>query len=200
VDSFLGGDERMGVGFDLMTLLTGVLIFLARIADVSLGTVRTISIVHGRTKFAFFLGFLEVSLWLVVITTVIGKITDKPVLGIFYALGFASGNAVGIMIERRIAFGNIVLRVISTDHGRDIAEKIRKMGYGVTTFQGEGMTGPVIELYIVCRRRNLREIIPAVKAIEPDAFYITEQAGSVSKIYRPFMTHPTGWRAIFKRK
>lgn len=190
----------MGIGFDFWTLLTGVLVFLARIGDVSLGTMRTISIVYGRTKVAFFLGFVEVSVWLVVITAVINRIMTKPILGIFYALGFATGNVVGIMLERRLAFGNIVLRVISPQSGKKMARLLRKMGYAVTTFEGQGMTGPVNMLYIVSRRKDLKDIMSTIMEIDPDAFYITEQAGVVSRIYRPFMPQRTGWRAILKKK
>ena len=62
------------------------------------------------------------------------------------------------------------------------------------------MSGPVIELYIVCRRLESREIIRMVHSIEPSAFYIMEQVGEVSKVYRPIMTPVTGWRAILKKK
>ena len=79
-------------------------------------------------------------------------------------------------------------------------EEIAIAGFAVTTFQGEGMSGTVIELYIVCRRKHLREIVRIVHNIEPNAFYITEQVGEVSKIYRPIMTPITGWRAILKKK
>lgn len=191
--------ESMHIGLDPGTLLIGILVFFARIGDVSLGTMRTIAIVHGRTKEAFFLGFVEVSIWLAVISTVVKLVMSKPVLGIFYALGFSTGNVVGIVLERRIALRYIVLRVIS-GKGRKMAEVIRESGYAVTTFQGEGKSGPVTELYVVCRRRDLNEILPIVKSVEFDAFYITEQAGSVSKIYRPSMQPLTGWRAILKKK
>ena len=190
----------MGITFDLWTLLTGVLIFVARVTDVTMGTLRTISIVHGKTRTAFFLGLLEVSLWLLVISTVINKITNEPLLGVFYALGFSTGNVVGILLERRMAFGYTVLRIISQRNGMRMAEKIRELGCAVTTFLGEGMHGPVTELYIVCHKGDCLDILSVVKNIEPDVFYITEQAGSASKIYRPFMPAPTGWRAIFKKK
>jgi len=190
----------MGIGLDATTVLTGLLIFLARIADVSMGTMRTISIVHGRTKRAFFLGFIEVSVWLIVISTVINQITSKPILGLFYAFGFSSGNVVGIMIEKKLAFGHLVLRVITRRFGDIMASKIRDSGYAVTTFRGEGKLGPVTELYIVCRRRDLNDVLMQVKDIDPQAFYITEQAGSVSKVYRPSMQSHTGWRAILKMK
>jgi uncharacterized membrane-anchored protein YitT (DUF2179 family) len=70
----------------------------------------------------------------------------------------------------------------------------------VTTFDGEGATGPVTLLYVVCRRRDLRRLTALVEQVHPDAFWLTEQAGSVSRVHRPYMTQRTGWRARFKRK
>lgn len=114
--------------------------------------------------------------------------------------GFGSGDVVGIKLERRLAFGHIVLRVFSLKKGKKLAKEIRDHGFAVTTFPGEGRSGPVTELYIVCRRRDLKKLIGMVIEVEPKAFYITEQAGDVSKIYRPFMGPATGWRAILKKK
>lgn len=184
----------------LMTIGTGLLIFCSRIVDVSLGTLRTISIVQGRKWMAFWLGFFEVILWLIVISAVIHRIQDNPVLGIFYAFGFAAGNMVGIELEHWLAMGHIILRVISREHSKELTACIRVNGFSVTVFHGEGKDGPVDELYIVCRRRDLKPLLRLVQDIAPDAFYVTEQAGAVSKIYRPVMQQVTGWRAIFKRK
>jgi len=186
--------------FSIPILLTGILIFLARIMDVSLGTLRTISIVQGRTWAAFWLGFVEIIIWLWVVSAVIPHVREIPVLAIFYAFGFAFGNMVGIRLEKLLAFGHIIIRVISKKHFAKMADTIREAGFAVTTFQGEGLSGPVIELYIVCRRRDFMGIIRMVHSIEPDAFYFTEQVGSVSKLYRPTLTPVTGWRAILKKK
>jgi uncharacterized protein YebE (UPF0316 family) len=180
-------------------LITGLLIMLLRITDVTAGTLRTISIVNGRTGMAFLLGFLEIGLWLVVISTVLSKIMSHPVLGLFHALGFALGNVIGIKLEKFLALGHILLRVISCCEGRKMAARIRDAGYAVTTFQGEGRSGPVLKLHVVCRRRDLRALMNIVREVEPDAFYITEQIGSVSKVYRPIMQPATGWRAIMKK-
>jgi uncharacterized protein YebE (UPF0316 family) len=127
------------LGFDAVTILIGVVVFLARVADVSMGTMRTISIVQGRTKIAFILGFFEVSMWLVVISAVVNQILSKPILGVFYALGFSTGNVVGIIIERRLAFGHMALRIITQAKAKQMTEEIRSAGYAVTTFQGEGL-------------------------------------------------------------
>jgi uncharacterized protein YebE (UPF0316 family) len=183
---------------DAATLLTGLVIFCARVLDVGLGTIRTLTIVQGRTATAFALGFVEISIWLWVISTVVPRIAQEPFLGLFYAFGFATGNVLGIKMEKRMAFGHLILRVIT--RLPDLADAVRRAGFAVTTFAGQGMAGPVTELYIVCRRRDLKPVIDVVKKKDPDAFYLTEHTGEVSKACRPFLTRPTGWRAVGKRK
>jgi uncharacterized protein YebE (UPF0316 family) len=190
----------MEINFDIPIVLTGLLVFLARVADVSLGTMRTISIVHGRSKTAFLLGFLEVSLWLIVITAVLNRIADQPILAIFYALGFSAGNVVGIFVEKRIGYGNIVMVVISPLKGQAMAAEIRSAGFMATLMKGEGKSGPVTILYVVCRRKNLNVITAIVKSIDSDAFYTAEHADNVSKLAYPILPPPTGWRSILKRK
>ena len=185
---------------DLNILLTGMIIFVARICDVSIGTVRTIVTVQGRTVIAFVLAVFEIVIWVTVASTVINQIKEKPILVVFYAFGFATGNVVGIIVERRLAFGVIILKVITRDAGSTIADSLRKRGQPVTLFVGEGMTGPVTELYIACRRRDLKWILPEVKEMDQDAFYVVEQARDVSKVLRPIYSPIGGWRSRYKRK
>lgn len=186
--------------FNMNIWFLGLVIFFARIIDVSVGTLRTISIIQGRVGLAFTLGFIEISMWLAVLSTILPIVAETPLLAVFYALGFSTGNVVGILIERKLAMGFTNFRVISSLNGRKIAEKIREKGYRSTIFEGEGKDGKVIEVYVVCERKALPEIIRIVKEIEPTAFYITEQVGIVSKMLRPMMVPATGWRAIHKKK
>jgi len=181
-------------------LLTGLLVFLARVIDVTLGTLRTLSIVNGMMKTAFVLGFIEISLWLVVISKVMADIYESPVLGVFYSLGFATGSAVGIMIEKRIAFGHVVLRVIIPFSEKEVAQTVRDSGHALTTFDGEGMKGPITELCIACQKDEIGKILAIIKTEVPEPFYITEQAASMSRLYRPTLQDPTGWRAILKKR
>lgn len=177
-----------------------VLVFFARLADVSLGTLRTIAIVHGRTMLAFWLGFFESAIWLAVVSTIVQTVYQQPLLGIVYAFGFASGNLVGIKIEKFIAMGHLILRIISRNNSSKITSVVREKGFRVTTFSGEGKQGPVQELYVVCRRRDLKKLLTIALALDPEAFYVTEQAGAVSNVCRPIMQPVTGWRAVFKKK
>jgi len=187
-------------GLDTDTLLLGVAVFLVRIVDVSLGTIRTISTVQGRRMVAFALGLVEVSLWLSVMAAIVPRVAAQPVLGVFYALGFSTGNVTGILIEQRIALGHVTLRIVTRVNPEKIAKEIRNMGFPVTEFVGHGRSGPVKELLLVCKRRELRRILSIARAHSPEAFYVTEPAGVIRTPRRPTMQSPTGWRAIIKKK
>ena len=186
--------------FEYHIIITGIVVFFARIADVSIGTVRTIVTVQGRTAIAFTLALFEVTIWLLVVSTVIGQVREQPLLIVFYTFGFATGNVVGIMVERKLAFGIIILKILTRQAGQQITDYLRRKGQPVTVFLGEGMNGPVSELYIACRRRDLKWILPEVKALDDQLFYVIEQARDISRVLRPIHSPIGGWRAVFKKK
>jgi uncharacterized protein YebE (UPF0316 family) len=185
---------------DWATLWWGVVIFLARIVDVSLGTLRVASIVQGRTRSAFVLGFIEIGMWIFIIASVLERMADRPILGVFYALGFSTGNVVGIMLERRMAYGNMVVRAFVPSDGERIAQAIYDQGFGVTLFPGKSVKGEVTEVCVVCRRGEIKQIIRTIEDMWPGAFYVTEPAGTVSGINRPMMQPLTGWRGVHKKR
>ncbi len=186
--------------FDPYILLTGILIFFARLCDVSLGTIRTIVTVQGRMVTAFILGLFEVVLWLIVISAIVDRVVQQPVLIVFYALGFSTGNVVGIALERKLALGEIILRLFVQEHRQDVVDALRELDFDFTIFRGEGREGPVIEIYVVCQRRDLRKILKKVLEVEPDIFYLTETPGLVRRLRHQLDASPTGWRSIGKRK
>lgn len=127
-------------------------IFLLRIVDVSIGTVRTISVVHGRVKLAVFLGFFELLIWTAAVSQVILGLSEYPLLIVAYAGGYAVGNAVGITIERRLAIGSCVVRVLSDSKGSEVAAALRSLAEHVTSFLGEGPGGRRTLVYATCPR------------------------------------------------
>lgn len=187
---------------DIFTLLPVwglfLIILLLRVCDVSLGTMRMITVVQGRVTFSVFLGFLEILIWVAVISQVIAHITKHPILGLAYALGFATGNAVGIMLERRMALGSCVVRIISSDSGQEISQRLRELGQRVTTFNGEGRDGIRVLIYATCERRDLKTILTAAKEIDPKIFYVVERVLESSHI--DLLTERSLWRAIVKKK
>ena len=181
-------------------LLTGVFVFFARMCDVSLGTVRTIMTVQGRTAIAFVLALFEITIWLLVVNTVLNQINEQPILIAFYAFGYATGNVVGIIVERKLAFGIVILKLLTRSAGHEMAEFLRSKGLPVTVYAGEGMQGPISELYLACKRRKLRWILPEVQKIDPKVFYIIEQARDMSHVVKPLNTPMGGWRSRFNKK
>lgn len=155
-----------------------LLIFLLRIGDVSLATLRLLSAVRGRKLAAAGLGFFEILIWIVVVGTVVRNL-DSTLLVIGYAAGFAAGTYVGISIEEKLAMGLAEVRVISRDAGVEIAEALRELGFGVTEVLGQGKEGRVEILTTVVRRRAMRELLREVERWDPDAFVVVEEPRSI---------------------
>jgi len=184
--------------YTLPVWITALAIFFLRICDVSFGTLRTIAVVNGRSRLAVFLGFFEVLIWITAVSQVIASVKSNPVLLIAYAAGFASGNAVGIRLEKRIAMGSCVIRMISPHKGEEIAEKLRGIGFTVTTFDGMGRDGPRTLIFAMCPRKAAKMVVKTAKSIEPQLFYSVEPASEIS--LWGTMQPATGWRGVFKKK
>jgi uncharacterized protein YebE (UPF0316 family) len=180
-----------------------VMIFALRICDVTLGTVRTVAIVKGYLALAVALGFVEVMIWILAVSQVIARINESFFLALAFAGGFAAGNAVGILVERRLAMGTSVVRIISGTHGQEIAEALREHDHDVTVFRGESTEGPVSLVYAVTPRRRTRGLLQRARSIDPELMYVSEPAhesfrGGVVRLRA--VPHATGWRAVFKKK
>lgn len=154
-------------------VLTSLMIVAARVVDVSLGTLRTVSIMHGRRGLALALGFVEILVWVLVVSEVIGSIKDNMVYGVAYAGGFALGTWLGMTIEQRLAMGTQVLRVF-TRKGDEMAESLRELGHRVTVFDGSGRNGPVAMLFVQSDRRNVGRMLARLRQIDPECYYTVD--------------------------
>ena len=161
-------------------LVLPLLIFSARVLDVSLGTIRILFVSRGIKSLAAILGFFEVFIWLVVISNVM-KNLDSPFYYIFYAGGFAAGNFVGMTIERKLRIGKVALRIITRDNSDALMSYFRDKGFGITSVDAEGSKGPVRILYSMMERKNLEAVIEEVKRFNPRAFYTVEDVRTVSE-------------------
>nr|WP_321514389.1 DUF5698 domain-containing protein [uncultured Pseudodesulfovibrio sp.] len=170
---------------NMEVLFLGVLIFCVEVVVLTLGTVRTMVTVLGESRAAFSLGCLEMTLWIFGTSTVMLNVGEEPVLGVCYAAGFACGNVVGIMAEKKLALGNVVVRIISAWKGHEIAEAVRGGGFMITTVAGEGSDGPVTVQFVVCKRKDMKHLLTVARSVDPDLFYTFETAGGASTISSP---------------
>jgi len=158
--------------------LLAALIFFARVADVSLGTFRTIVVFRGHKLLAAFIGFFEIIIWLVAAGQVLQNL-DQWYLAVAYALGFAAGNYFGMWVEGQFAIGNELIRCIS--YNRDIlANTLREEGFKVISLDGDiGHGAPVEVLFIVEKRRRVPKLIELIKTLDPKAIYSVADIKSV---------------------
>lgn len=157
-----------------------LLIFLSRLFDVSMGTVRVILTARGKKLIASIIGFFEVLVWIVVVAQILNNI-QGPLSYIAYAAGFASGTYLGIWLESKLAIGAVSLRIITRTDASELIEELRGNSYGVTSLNAEGRDGRVNVIYMLVSRHNLDHVIKTVKKFNPRAFYYIEDVRFVSE-------------------
>ena len=157
-----------------------VLIFLARLCDVSVGTIRIIMLNRGRRSIAPVLGFVEVLIWLIAIRQIFQHL-DNAAAFLAYALGFAAGTMVGMSLENKLAIGNVAIRVITSEDARDLIDKLSESKFGVTSFAAEGVNGKVRLIFSIAARKQLGRALEIINELHPKAFISISDVRSVSE-------------------
>jgi uncharacterized protein YebE (UPF0316 family) len=147
-----------------------LLVFFAETIVVTLSTVRTIFVARGWKSLAPVLGFFEVSIWLFAIAQVIQNLSS-PGCYLAFAGGFSLGNFLGVVIEQKLALGNVVVHITTRENPAELIGGLKNAGYGVTALDAQGATGPVQVVFTVIKRRQLAVVVGIIKAFDPKAFY-----------------------------
>ncbi len=182
-------------------LVLPLLIFLARVTDVTIGTIRIILMAKGKKNIAPFLGFIEVFIWILVISRIMQNL-DNYVNYIAYAGGFATGNYVGMLIEDKIAMGVLIVRLITQKPADTLIQKLVRMGCGITSVDAHGAREDVHVIYSVINRSELKQVLAIIKQDDPLAFYSIEDVRYVNEgvfsIRHPFLSR-TSDGSFFRR-
>ncbi len=165
-----------------------LLIFFARILDVSIGTLRIMVVSRGMRGYASLLGFFEVLIWLIAIGQVLQNLNGW-ISYISYAGGFAAGTYVGMSIERRLTYGMCIVRIVVPLSNMQLSHKLRNLGIRVTEIDASGAQGPVQVLFSIIKRKQLSTVLETVKKEVPEAFYSVEDV----RMAREFDTKHQPW-------
>ena len=163
-----------------------LLIFFARVCDVSLGTIRIIFISKGIKYLAPLVGFFEILIWLLAISQIMQNLTN-PYYYLFYEGGFATGNLIGIIIDEKLSIGTVGIRIITRQDAKDLVIALKKTNFGITVVDADGSKGPVKIIFYVVKRQNVNKIINLVKKYNPKAFYSIEDIRYVSEVLPSYM-------------
>ena len=151
------------------TILFALMIMCLRIIDVSLGTIRMIITVQGKKYIAGAIGFFEVTIWVVAISSVMSQLNNWINVAA-YSSGFALGTIIGITLEQKLGSGFVWLNIISMNFVDDITNALRKNKFGVTLIPGEGASGGVTVLLVLIPRKRQKEVMQLIIEIDPKAF------------------------------
>lgn len=167
--------NRVGISEEVFSyVLLPLLIFFARIGDVSINTIRIIYVLGGRKFTATVLGFFESFIWLMAIRQIFEHL-DNWICYVAYPAGFASGIFVGMLIEERIAYGKVIVRIITR---KDVAALIMFLNdrqFRYTHVNAEGPDGHENLVFTVLEREHLEDLLVKLKDILPTAFYTVER-------------------------
>lgn len=148
-------------------------IFVARVVDVSMGTLRIIFVSRGMRIRAALLGFVEVLLWLIIVTQIFQNL-DNWVNYIAYAGGFSVGTFLGITFERKLKVGTVIIRVITNEDASGLISRLKNAGFMITRVGAEGGNGPVEIIFTIIKRKRWNEAIEIIESFDKEAFYSVE--------------------------
>lgn len=156
------------------------MIFLARICDVSIGTMRIIFVSKGKKNIAPLLGFFEVLIWIIVISKIMQNLNNY-INYIAYAAGFATGNLVGMIIEEKLAVGFQMIRVFTYQRGPELLQILNSRGFGATAVEAEGAQEKVKLIYTIVHRNDLTRVLGIINEFNPKAFFTIEDVRRVNE-------------------
>lgn len=158
--------------FFTWVLLPG-LIFLARILDQTIGTMRLIFLAKGMKHIAPILGFFEVIIWLLAIGQIMQHL-DNWLCYVAYGAGFAMGNFIGITLEEKLSIGTSIIRVILSSESPELISELKSHNFGLTILNAEGAKGKVKIIFSIIRRKEIAVFINTLHQFHPNAFYTIE--------------------------
>ena len=160
-------------------VLTPLVIFVAEMCVVTIGTTRTIFVSRGMKAPAALLGVFECSIWLFAVGQVFQNLGNLG-CSAAYAGGFSLGNYLGVLLEEKLAVGSVLLRVITRRDAAPLVRDLAAADYGVTRLDGLGAVGPVQVVLTVVRRRRLGHVVGFVKRFDPGTFYSVDALQSAA--------------------
>ena len=160
-----------GVRMLLVALGGYLFIFLARICDVSMATLRVLMVVRGKRLQAALIGFFEAIIYIVILNQVFATLNDNPYNLLFYAAGFATGTYVGGFFEEKLAVGIVTVQIITLKSPLEFTAMLREAGFGVTVIEGTGREGTRYILQIILQRKSICLLRNLIDEWDQEAFW-----------------------------
>jgi uncharacterized protein YebE (UPF0316 family) len=149
-------------------------------------TIRVIYISRGIKYLAPIIAFFEIVIWLLAMEVVMKDLSNIANF-LAFALGFAMGTYVGLVIEEKLSIGMVILRIVTTDESNEeIVSFMQSENYGITTLDATGSRGSVKMILSLVNRTDVTRITQHIQATNPHAFFSIEDVRYVNQgVFRP---------------
>ncbi len=155
-----------------------VLIFVARLIDVTLATMRHILITRGAKRIVPLLAFVEVTVWLLAMTQIMSNL-DNLAYAFAWATGFAAGTYCGMALEEKLALGHQLVRIFCHQNPDELVGLLREHQYAVTAVPGNGGRGRVEVVLVAVARSKVRGLMAVLRRFDPSLFVTLEDLRTV---------------------
>ena len=160
-------------------MLIYFLIFISKIIENALATLRLIVVANGKKILGAILQGIVALVWIFVTGIVIIEVNKDPIKIIIFCVGSIVGSYLGSLLEQKIGMGtNMLLCVIKEEYEKYIKEKLED--YKIITLCEKNKKYYI--LFIVIRRKETKENSNIIKNIDSDAILISEKIKIITNI------------------
>jgi uncharacterized protein YebE (UPF0316 family) len=155
-------------------VLFALMIMAINITYVSLTTVRFILVIKGLKEYASILSMVEVLVYIAGLSIILKNLDSYWNIAA-YCIGYGIGVYLGSRIEERLALGYMTAEVIVDSLDETLPKLLRKKGFGVTTWTGEGRDGKRLLMLVLAKRNRQKELLNIVNDSCPSAFIFFQE-------------------------
>ena len=166
-----------------MTIWLYIFIFVSKIIENAVGTLRLIVVSNGKKVLGAILQLVISLVWVLSTGAVVININKDPLKILFFCLGSLVGSYLGSIIEEKLALGSNMLTCI-TEKNDVIIDYIRNKGYAVTSVEGKGKDADKNILFIMIKRKEVYKIACLLKRKDHNTMIISEAATTINGGYK----------------
>lgn len=165
--------------------LTCIVVFMAKIVEISIQSIKTVCMVKSEKLLAAVLGFIECMIWGLVISSIITDLSSSGFLLVSYGLGYSCGMYLGSCIEGKLALGTSSIQMIMDDsHIEKVEAYLKEHNNGYFCNEGHGSKENMFHIIVILPRKSVRKTMKEIKELcEGKVFMVTSEVSKFTGGY-----------------
>ena len=158
-----------------------LIIFIARVVETTMETLRLLYIGKGHRYLASGIGTVKIGIWVLATGLVLTNLENIPAI-LAYMAGYGIGTLLGMTVESWIGLGTAIVRIFSVRDPDPLVRHLGSMGYGTTRLNGSGRFVPAVAVLLcIVPRKELPRLLGTLRDDYPDVLFTTEEVSSMSE-------------------